>query len=138
MCEFICVLENPSLVGVVKIGKTTREVAEGVKELSSQTGVPAEFTVFKEYAVDEATFVESKIHERLKEYRVSENREFFRISAGDAAQIIEGMLQTESWTFPGPEREDAPPGRAPDLCGHAHGRCAERDVLLDSQTSGID
>lgn len=106
MSEFIYILENPSLVGIVKIGKTTREVTERVKELSSHTGVPTEFTVFKQYVVDDASVAENKIHERLNEYRVSENREFFRISAEEAAQIIEEMFQ-ESRTFSDPEREDA-------------------------------
>lgn len=107
MSEFIYILENPSLVGIVKIGKTTREVTERVKELSSHTGIPTEFTVFKQYAVDDATMAECRIHARLNEYRVSENREFFRISVEEAAQIIEAMLQTESRTLPDPEREDA-------------------------------
>jgi len=35
MSEFIYILENPSFDGVVKIGRTARDVAERVKELSS-------------------------------------------------------------------------------------------------------
>ena len=51
MSEFIYVLENASMPGLVKIGRTDRSVSERVNELSSHTGVPTGFTVVKEYAV---------------------------------------------------------------------------------------
>ncbi|HAO78419.1 MAG TPA: hypothetical protein DCQ92_05465, partial [Verrucomicrobia subdivision 3 bacterium] len=54
MSEFIYILENPSFDGVIKIGRTARDVAERVKELSSHTGVPTEFTVFRKYSVDDS------------------------------------------------------------------------------------
>ena len=106
MSEFIYILENPSLIGVVKIGMTAREVDVRVKELSSHTGVPTEFTVFRKYAVDDATLVERQIHARLVEYRVSENREFFKISVEDAAMIIEEMLKVNEPKLSDPNRED--------------------------------
>jgi hypothetical protein len=76
MSEFVYVLENPSMPGIVKIGRTDRTVSERVNELSSHTGVPTQFIVVKEYSVDDSVLAENKIHERLSEYRVSENREF--------------------------------------------------------------
>jgi hypothetical protein len=65
MSEFIYILENLSLPGVVKIGKTERQVAERAKELSSAIGVPTEFIVFRQYFVENATTTEHKIHARL-------------------------------------------------------------------------
>src|SRR5438445_98745 len=106
MSEFIYILENPSFPEVVKIGKTEREVAERARELSSATGVPTEFTVFRQYAVEDATIAERQAHERLAEYRVSENREFFRLSADDAALILEEMLGVDMRKLPDRERED--------------------------------
>ena len=106
MSEFIYILENPSFAGVIKIGKTAREVSVRVRELSSATGVPTEFTVFKQFAVEDATISERQIHDRLAEYRVSDNREFFRLSADDAALIIEEMLRVDMRTRSNPERED--------------------------------
>jgi hypothetical protein len=92
MSEFIYVLENTSMPGVVKIGRTERSVSERVNELSSSTGVPTGFAVVKEYAVENSVEAEKIIHERLSDYRVSENREFFKIEAEDATDIIESLL----------------------------------------------
>src|SRR5258706_10133570 len=106
MSECIYILENPSFDGVVKIGRTARDVAERVKELSSHTGVPTEFTVFRKFAVEDSTVAERKIHERLAEYRVSENREFFRLSAEEAALVLEEMLGSDLRQIPDSDRED--------------------------------
>jgi hypothetical protein len=102
----VYILENPSIPGVVKIGKTEREVAERARELSSATGVPTEFTVFRQYSVEDATATERKIHEQLAEHRVSNNREFFKLSADEAASIIEEMLGQDPRKFPDYNRED--------------------------------
>lgn len=93
MSEFIYVLENASMPGLVKIGRTDRSVSERVNELSSHTGVPTEFVVVKEFAVPNSIDAEKLIHERLSAYRVSDNREFFRLEAVDAVTIIESMLE---------------------------------------------
>jgi DNA segregation ATPase FtsK/SpoIIIE-like protein len=93
MSEFIYVLENPSMPGLVKIGRTERSVSERVIELSSHTGVPTGFAVVKEYAVANSFETERTIHERLSNYRVSDNREFFKIEAEDAIAIIDSMLE---------------------------------------------
>jgi len=95
MSEFIYVLENPSMSGIVKIGRTDRDVSQRASELSSHTGVPTDFVVVKAYAVTNAIEAEKRIHERLSEYRVSENREFFRIESDDAALIIENLLELQ-------------------------------------------
>jgi DNA segregation ATPase FtsK/SpoIIIE, S-DNA-T family len=94
MSEFIYVLENSSMPGLVKIGRTERSVSERVNELSSHTGVPTGFTVVKEYAVANSVEAERIIHERLSDYRVADNREFFKMEAEDARDIIESMLET--------------------------------------------
>jgi hypothetical protein len=92
MSEFIYILENSSFPGVVKIGRTDREVTQRVKELSSATGVPTEFTVFKQYAVEDSITVERRIHELLAKYRLSDNREFFKLTAEEAAATIEELI----------------------------------------------
>jgi S-DNA-T family DNA segregation ATPase FtsK/SpoIIIE len=105
MSEYIYVLENPSMPGLVKIGRTDRSVSERVNELSSHTGVPTGFTVVKEYTVTNSTEAERIIHERLSAYRVSDNREFFKLEAEDATDIIESILP-KSETRRDFERED--------------------------------
>ncbi len=92
MSEFIYVLENFLMPGLVKIGRTERSVSERAGELSSHTGVPTSFVVVKEYAVENSIEAERIIHQRLSDYRVSDNREFFKMEAEDAMEIIESIL----------------------------------------------
>jgi hypothetical protein len=111
MSEFIYILENTLMPGLVKIGRTERSVTERVGELSSHTGVPTSFTVVKEYAVENSVEAEKKIHERLSDFRVNDNREFFKMEAEDAIDIIESILpKTE--TRRDYEREDEMVARA--------------------------
>ncbi|MDB6023932.1 MAG: spoIIIE [Verrucomicrobiales bacterium] len=94
MSEFLYVLENPSMPDLVKIGRTERSVSIRVSELSSHTGVPTGFVVVKEYAVANSVEAERIIHERLSDYRLADNREFFRMEAEDATDIIDSILET--------------------------------------------
>lgn len=92
MTEFLYILENASMPGLLKIGRTDRTVAERVDELSAHTGVPTGFLVVKEYPVLDSMEAERLVHERLADYRVSENREFFRLEPDDAVTIIDSIL----------------------------------------------
>lgn len=98
--EYLYVLTNRSLPGLVKIGRTDRNVEDRVRELSSHTGVPTEFLVFREFRVRDSVSAERAVHLRLKDYRVSENREFFTIEPEIAAEVIEelvGRAQTATY-----------------------------------------
>jgi S-DNA-T family DNA segregation ATPase FtsK/SpoIIIE len=112
MSEFIYVLENPSMPGMVKIGRTDRSVLERVNELSSATGVPTGFAVVKEYAVTNSVEAERIIHERLSDYRVAENREFFKMEGEDVTDIIESLLEMSKPVRRDFEREDELVARA--------------------------
>ncbi|MGI8965284.1 MAG: GIY-YIG nuclease family protein, partial [Limisphaerales bacterium] len=113
MSEFIYILENSSMTGLIKIGRTERSVLQRVSELSSHTGVPTGFTVVKEYAVANSVAVEEIIHQRLSNYRVSDNREFFRMETEDATDIIESILETaKTETHRDFDREDELVARA--------------------------
>jgi len=87
--ESIYVLENDSMPGLVKIGRTDRSTEDRVAELSAHTGVPTDFKIFRTFPVTDSLAAETIIHERLAEYRINKSREFFRISAELAASIIE-------------------------------------------------
>ena len=91
---YIYVLINPSLKGMVKIGKTTRDSEERAKELSNSTGVPTPFTVAYEVFVEDCTKAEEYIHTKLEEsgYKVNKNREFFNIPL---KKVIPLMLELE-------------------------------------------
>ncbi|WP_316569261.1 GIY-YIG nuclease family protein [Neobacillus sp. YIM B06451] len=92
---YIYVLINPSLQGMVKIGKTKRDPAQRVDELSSATGIPTPFTlVYKEF-FDDCSKAEKMIHGLLEQegYRVSKNREFFDISIHESIKLIQSVAQ---------------------------------------------
>ena len=75
---YIYVLINPSMQGLVKIGKTTREPSDRAKELSAVTGIPTTFILVFDQYFDDCSRAEEYIHSLLerKNYRVSSNKEF--------------------------------------------------------------
>lgn len=76
---WVYLLMNPSMNGLIKIGKTTRDPDDRVQELSGVTGVPTPFVlVYKAYFTN-CHNAESYIHTLLEtqQYRLSNNREFF-------------------------------------------------------------
>ena len=87
---YVYVMINPSLPEFVKIGKTTRDPHERVKELSSATGVPTPFVLVYYKAFKDCHFAETVLHDYLegKGVRVSGNREFFQISTVEAIDLI--------------------------------------------------
>lgn len=93
---YIYALVNASLNGVVKIGRTSREPENRVREISSATGVPTPFIlVYKEY-FDDCYTAEKVIHAHLedKHLRVNSNREFFSITVNDGIEVIK-KIKTE-------------------------------------------
>ncbi len=87
---FLYVLINPSMDGLVKIGKTTRDPEDRIKELSSPTGVPTPFQLAYKVAFSNCTWAEEYVHTRLEQrnYRVSNNREFFKAPLNVAIEVI--------------------------------------------------
>jgi hypothetical protein len=99
---YVYVLLNPSMEGMVKIGKTTRDPENRVSELSSATGVPTPFIlIYKEYFTD-CTLAETMIHQLLeqRDRRVASNREFFSIASWEAINAVQDVKKTfESDSF---------------------------------------
>lgn len=94
----IYILSNISMVGLLKIGFTRRSVHSRIAELNSATGVPSGFALEKVYKTPSSGVerMEFKIHRALREYRVSNNKEFFRIEIDAADKVIEGLLIDQS------------------------------------------
>lgn len=87
MSGYIYIFANPSLSGIVKIGKTRRNPFARAEELHT-TGIPTPFHVCFVLYVAEPDKLERQIHSALKDVRVEENREFFRIGVKEAAGHI--------------------------------------------------
>lgn len=85
---YVYVLINPSLEGLVKIGKTQKNPEERAKELSSATGVPTPFLIVYHKFFEDCDRAEIYVHTRLEGHRVSGNREFFRVSLPVAIDIL--------------------------------------------------
>jgi HEAT repeat protein len=84
-------LENDSMPGLIKIGKTYKDCDERARILSNPSGVPTPFeVVFKLYS-DTYEKLEIEIHRALAEYRVSLQREFFRFPVDGAVEVIKAL-----------------------------------------------
>ncbi len=87
---FLYVLINPSMLGLAKVGKTTRDPSNRVAELSSATGVPSPFMLAFQQPVAECDSAEIWVHRELerKGYRHADNREFFNAPLHEIIQIV--------------------------------------------------
>lgn len=74
---YVYILINASMPGLVKVGRTLRDARARARELQS-TGVPTAFEVAYEIFSEDHEALERRLHERLDEFRVADNREFFR------------------------------------------------------------
>lgn len=84
---FVYILTNPSMPGIVKIGKTTRSVRQRCDELW-QTGVPTPFTIYAEFRAPDCHTLEKEVHLALAAHRVSLSREFFTITPSEAEDEV--------------------------------------------------
>lgn len=93
---YIYLLTNQSMPGLVKVGKTTRDPSERMKELSSATGVPTPFELILDLPMDDCDAAEEYVHDALEARgcRVSEGREFFEVPVNDAIKV---MLEAKNW-----------------------------------------
>lgn len=80
MSEIIYILINEAMPGYVKIGKTSTNLEQRIRELSGSTSIPLPFTCFYACTVKDATFVERQLHDAFDNNRINPRREFFQIS----------------------------------------------------------
>ena len=106
---WVYVLTNPSMPGLVKVGKTERDPDDRMAELSSATGVPTPFELAYKAFFPSCSAAEDAVHAALggRGYRVSTSREFFKIALAEAIEVVvQNQLQNApvrpgSMTFPG-------------------------------------
>ena len=86
----IYILINPSMEGLVKIGKTTRVPDDRAKELSQATGVPTPFYVAFSIEVTDCHSAEDYVYSILEHngFNRSPNREFFEIPLRSAIKVL--------------------------------------------------
>ncbi len=100
---WIYILISPGLQkDLLKIGRTTQSPEGRAKELSSSTGVPAEFHVAYDVYVLDCLKAEKLIHEKLHNHRYVNNKEFFKISLKQAIRTVQeiadqvGVIEDEA------------------------------------------
>lgn len=81
---YVYILSNSAMPGLIKIGHTTRAVDERIAELNSATGIPTPFIIEDYFESTDPQSHENILHKLLERYRVSSNREFFRVTKEEA------------------------------------------------------
>lgn len=79
MAEVVYVLTNQAMPGLVKIGRTTDDLAFRIRQLFT-TAVPVAFELYYACEVSNSQFVEAQLHKAFGDHRYSTNREFFEIA----------------------------------------------------------
>lgn len=87
--EWVYILTNPAIEGMVKIGYTTTDPHTRALQISRGTGVPLGYEVAWAYKCYKGEKIEKEVHKYFKKQRVSPTREFFRVTLEEAKQIIE-------------------------------------------------
>lgn len=105
---YVYALINPSMDGLVKIGKTTRHPDDRAKELSASSGVPTPFAVAYHKYFQDCAKAEEFVHSRLNtmNYKVTNNREFFNAPLRVAIDVI-----LEAWNHYGLSFQDDVPNQ---------------------------
>lgn len=91
MKEYVYMLSNPSMPGLVKIGKTTTSPSQRMTELHT-TGVPTPFELEFAAEVENCHSCERDVHGALAQYRLSSKREFFEVPVREAIKKILPVL----------------------------------------------
>lgn len=90
---YVYVLSNPAMPGLLKIGFTQHsDTKRRALELSKNTAVPLHFVVEFEQLLENPVQYERLIHARLSQYRLSPDKEFFRIDLDTAERIIRKIV----------------------------------------------
>lgn len=90
MPGIVYVLTNPTMPGLVKIGKTDGRLQDRMKDLF-RTGVPVPFTCVKAVKVKDEDAVERALHEAFAPSRINDKREFFEIEPDQIFSLLDEL-----------------------------------------------
>jgi len=89
--EYVYVLVNKSMPGMVKIGMTTDTPVKRACDINRATGVPTPWVPVWSLKCYASHILEQRVHEYLGKYRVADNREMFRVDSVTAQRVIEDL-----------------------------------------------
>lgn len=91
--QWVYIMSNASMPGLLKIGMTTTSPQQRNRELGSATGVPTPFVLEYSLEVANARRVEQVIHKELSAYRVNRRREFFEMEVSHAIRALKSVAR---------------------------------------------
>ena len=94
MSGYLYCFSNESLKNLYKIGMTTRNVEDRLKEANSSTWNPDKFKVELYVKVNKVEEREKHVHKLLEEYRSNSRREFFEVPL-EKVKLIFDLLREE-------------------------------------------
>ena len=86
--QWVYILSNPTIPNTLKIGYTNLSPELRAKQISSSTGVVVPFKVEWAFRCFDGNLMENEVHTALKEYRISNQREFFQVDLEEAKNVI--------------------------------------------------
>ena len=107
---FVYILTNPTMPGLVKIGRATN-LENRLQDLNRKVGKP--YKVFSHLEVEDMETVEKLLHDAFDDYRINPRREFFEVEAARVASALELVnctpvnAPTQQQTEPQPAQRQA-------------------------------
>lgn len=93
--EFVYVMSNPSFeANILKVGWSRKHPEIRASTLFT-SGLPTPFVIEFIITTCNGSNLETQIHNHIKEYRVNDNREFFKIPKDDLYKILTEELNLE-------------------------------------------
>lgn len=89
---WIYILSTRELPHVLKIGMTTRTVEQRAQEINGATGIAVPFGVRRFWRVTDPQKAEKLVHAHLLEFRLRNDREFFRLEFPAAAKMLDECI----------------------------------------------
>ncbi|TAD97199.1 MAG: GIY-YIG nuclease family protein [Bacteroidetes bacterium] len=90
---FVYILLNPSFPDTLKIGQSKNPDKRALSLFKAgKAGIPTKFLVVYRKKVSDCELVEKLVHEKLDDYRINDDREFFIISIEDAISEILSVI----------------------------------------------
>ena len=94
--EYVYILINKSVPGMVKIGMTTNTPDERARQISAATGVPTPWIPVYSFKCYRSDLLESEVHNYFAAQRVNTHREMFTVDSFTAQKVIEVLGQRYS------------------------------------------
>jgi len=90
---WVYVAKNPSIPNLIKIGMTDRDDPQTRIEELNTTGLPEPFQIEFALLVSDAISVEGALHARYSDFRVSMNREFFKLDSSYVLKELDSITK---------------------------------------------